>query len=223
MFLSKSVLQDHILTHENQTGGAAKRQNEENEDVSNKKRRVVSVGAAENFYNIEKISERKIEKFKTTASYYKITVNDLEVRGLQEILKALKKLFQSIINNITADIPPNDLIRMSMDNPELDYPIVMPCMRRSALTVDRILSEIEWVLQSYEQFVLDETFGVEFVHVHLLKGSGHKRKPYVDISRLLHNKKVSYKSETRMNCAVQGLLSQLWHVFRIILNGTILG
>ena len=151
IFTRQDAMEDHLFQHDVQTGGAAaKRQNEENEDVSNKKRRVVSVGAAEDFYNIEKISERKIEKFKTTASYYKITVNDLKVRGLQEILKALKKLFQSIINNITADIPPNDLIRMSMDNPELDYPIVMPFMRRSALTVDRILSEIERVLQSYE-------------------------------------------------------------------------
>ena len=204
IFTRQDAMEDHLFQHDVQTGGAAaKRQNEENEDISNKKRRVVSVGAAENFYNIEKISERKIEKFKTTASYYKITVNDLEVRGLQEILKALKKLFQSIINNITADIPPNDQIRMSMDNPELDYPIVMPFMRRSVLTVDRILSEIERVLQSYEQFVLDETFGVEFVHVHLLKGSGQKRKPYVDISRLLHNKKsiIQIRNKDELCCA----------------------
>ena len=189
MFISGNALENHLLTHKNQTGGAAKRPHEEDEERHTKKMRADRLSDSENLYNIEKVSERKIEKFNTTASYYKISVNDIEVQGIPEILKTLKKLFQSIINRIASDIPPNDLIRLTMDNPELDYPIVMPFMRRSTLSVDRILSEIERLLQSYEQFVLNETFGVEFVHVHLLTGSGQKRKPYVDISRLLDNKR----------------------------------
>ena len=53
IFTRQDAMEDHLFQHDVQTGGAAaKRQNEENEDVSNKKRRVVSVGAAENFYNI---------------------------------------------------------------------------------------------------------------------------------------------------------------------------
>ena len=48
---------------------------------------------------------------------------------------------------------------------------------------------IERVLQSYEQFVLDETFGIDLVHVDLTKGSGQKRKPYIDIQKLLDDKR----------------------------------
>ena len=203
VFISGNALDNHLLTHQNQTGGAAKRPREVDEERHTKKMRADRLSDSENLYNIEKVSERKIEKFNTTASYYKISVNDIEVQGIPEILKTLKKLFQSIINRIASDIPPNDLIRLTMDNPELDYPIVMPFMRRSALSVDRILSEIERVLQSYEQFVLDETFGVEFVHVHLLKGSGQKRKPYVDISRLLDNKRsiIQIRNKDELCCA----------------------
>ena len=51
------------------------------------------LGTPEKFYDIEKVSERKIEKFNTTASYYKISVKGLEVKGLPEILKTFKKLF----------------------------------------------------------------------------------------------------------------------------------
>lgn len=85
-------------------------------------------------------------------------------------------------------IEPSDLVRMSIDNQELDFPISLPFMRRSALTVDRILSEIERVLESYEQFVLDESLGIELIHVHLPGGDVSKRKPYVDLEKLLKDK-----------------------------------
>ena len=70
-----------------------------------------------------------------------------------------------------------------MDSPQLDYPIVLQFMRRTELTVNRVLSEIERVLQSYEEF------GMELVHVHMPSGSGSKRKPYVDFGRLLDEKR----------------------------------
>ena len=76
---------------------------------------------SESLYNIEQVSERKIDKFNITASYYKVAVKDFGVQGIPKILKTFKKLFESIINRIPSDIPPNDLIRLTMDNPELDY------------------------------------------------------------------------------------------------------
>lgn len=52
----------------------------------------------------------------------------------------------------------------------------------------RALSEIESVLQSYQQYVVDETFHVDIVHVQNPHGKGRQKKPYVDISRLLQSK-----------------------------------
>ena len=163
--MREDALEDHLRQHDSQTGGAAKRLHNEPDQGFYKRRKHELIHETERFYNIDKVSERKIEKFNTIASYFKISVKELEVRGLPEILKNLKHLFQSIIDHIASDISSQDLVRISMDNPELDYPIVLPFMRRNALTVDRLLSEIERVLQSYEQFVLDETFGIELVHV----------------------------------------------------------
>lgn len=147
VFISKDALEDHLNQHDNQTGGAAKRPNEDHGEGENKRRKEELIGEVDRFYKIQNVSERKIEKFNTSASYYKISVNDLDIRGLPEILKALKKLFQSIIDTIAKGLPSNDLVRISMDNPELDYPIVLPFIRRHELTVDRILTEIERVLQ----------------------------------------------------------------------------
>ena len=153
-----------------------------------KKRRLAHKDDPEEFYDIQKVKETHMEKFKTKATYYKVSFRNLEIENMSEILKTLRILFQSIIDNLTLSMEPSDLVRLSIDNQELDFPISLPFMRRSALTVDRILSEIERVLQSYEQFVLDESLGIELIHVHLPGGGVSKRKPYVDLEKLLKDK-----------------------------------
>jgi len=89
-----------------------------------------------------------------------------------------------------------------MDNPELDYSIVLPFVRRSALTIERLLAEIESVLQSYEQFVIDETFGIELVHVQSTSGSGYRRN-FVDIIKMVKKKQniIQMKSGDKLCCA----------------------
>ena len=175
---------------ENQEGGGvAKRQKMEQEPSS--------------FYDIEKVGEKKIEKFRSTATYYKVSINDMEVDGLSNILKTLKQVFRSILNDITQMIPDTDLVRISMDNPELDFPITLEFMPRRELTAERILSEIERVLQSYQQFVVDETFHIDIVHVQNPHGKGNPKKPYVDISRLLQSKGsvLQIRNQDKLCCA----------------------
>ena len=77
-----------------------------------------------------------------------------------------------------------ELVRLSIDNPELELPITLECMRRSELTVEKLLSEIERVLQSYQQFVVNEAFRIDIVHVQNPHEKGHPKKPYLDIARL---------------------------------------
>lgn len=194
-----------MLRNHGQVGGAAKRPSEDStESTANiKRRRLERDDDPAQYYNMLKVSEKKIEKFNTSASYYKISFNDLEVTGLGEILKTLKIIFQSIIDRATQEISSSDLVRVSVDNPELDFPIVLPFMKRSAFTVNRLLSEIERVLQSYEQFVLDESIGIELVHVHIPSGRGFKKQPFVDLHKLLHNKRsiIQIRNSDEICCA----------------------
>lgn len=147
VFTRRDALDEHFKQHDQVGGGAVKRpiEDKENDNVT-KRQKLDKNDNPNDFYDIRKVSERKIEKFKTSATYYNISVKDIEFRDLSNILKSLKILFQSIIDKVAEDIPSNDLVRVSMDNPELDFPIVLPFMRRSALTVERILTEIERVL-----------------------------------------------------------------------------
>lgn len=203
VFISEDALNRHIQGYHEQIGGGAKRARGISPPPNQGKRqKLQKTDNSEEFFDIVKVSEKKIEKFKATAIYYKVAVKDIELRDLPNILKSLKILFQSILDRITVDIPSNDLVRVSMDNPELDYPIVLPFMRRSALTVDRLLSEIERVLQSYEQFVVDETFGIELVHVQTASGSGYKQN-HVDIIKMMENKRsiIQIKNKDTLCCA----------------------
>lgn len=52
---------------------------------------------------------------------------------------------------------PTYLIMLSVQCPELDFPITIPFMKVSQLLVETLLQEIERVLQSCEQFVLDDS------------------------------------------------------------------
>jgi hypothetical protein len=54
-------------------------------------------------------------------------------------------------------------------------------MKLSQLNAERFLSGIERVLQSYEQFVLDETLEIELNNVSLPSGGTGKRCKYVDL------------------------------------------
>lgn len=58
----------------------------------------------------------------------------------------------------------------------------------SHLNSDSLLSEIERVLQSFEQFVLDESLDIEIVHVSLPSGGVGKRCRFVKIDKLIQTK-----------------------------------
>ena len=190
VFSTENILSRHKAENHQQVGaGALKRSNDSApHEPELKKQRLTRRDNPEEFYDIQKVKDTNMEKIKTKATYFKVSFKNLEIEDMSEILKTLRTLFQSIIDNLTMSMEPSDLVRLSIDNQELDFPISLPFMRRSALTVDRLLSEIERVLQSYEQFVLDESLGIEMIHVRLPGGGVSKRKPYVDLERLLKDK-----------------------------------
>lgn len=90
-----------------------------------------------------------------------------------------------------------DLVCLTVQCPELDYPISLPFMRVAQLSADRLLSEIERVLQSYEEFVVDQSLEIEVIHVKLPSGKGNKKKCYVDLEKSLKEKKSFIKINNR--------------------------
>lgn len=200
LFTRQEQLNEHRQQHYAQYGGALKRpaENNENEEPL-PKRRLTAENNPEHFYSIQIIKETQIPKFQTKSTNYRVTFQELDVKSLPEILRTLKILFQSIIDNITHFIDKTDLVRLSVECPELDFPISIPFIKMGDLNADRILSEIERVLQSYEQFVLDETLEIELIHVKLPTGGVGKRCHFVDLQKMMKDKKnVSSESQIKI-------------------------
>jgi hypothetical protein len=57
------------------------------------------------------------------------------------------------------------------------------------LTVDRFMAEIERVLQSHEEFVIDESLIFEVTLVDMANGGTRKRCKFVNTQKFLQNKK----------------------------------
>ena len=127
-------------------------------------------------YDITQTSQKRVAKFNTTATDYLLTVKDLRVHGLREVLNLLDAIFSSILVNITKGMLPTDQVRFVMHSPQLSYPISLPFMPLRNLTATRIMFEIERVLQSNEQFSLDGSVHVNLIHVAMPSGGKSKIK-----------------------------------------------
>ncbi|CAC5374270.1 unnamed protein product [Mytilus coruscus] len=69
---------------------------------------------------------------------------------------------------------------------EEDWIYCSDCNRH--FNVETLLREIERVLQSYEQFVLDDSLEIEMTHVELPVGGTRKQGKYVDLERFMKTK-----------------------------------
>ena len=81
-----------------------------------------------------------------------------------------------------------DLIRLTVQCPDLDYPISPLFMRVAQLSAD-LLYEIERVQQSYEEFVVNQSLEIEVILVKMPSGKGYKKKSYVDLEKSLKEKR----------------------------------
>ena len=190
-------LQRH-MAEKHQIGRGQKRPAETATDVA---KRLRVNHDPEKFYTINKIKEQYIEKFRTTGTTYKVTFKDIEVT--ENIVSTLKKLFTAIFKDLTKNAKPSDLIRMVVQSPSLDYPIVIPFGRLPTLTADLFMSEIGRVVQSHEEFVIDESLIIEVTIVDMPDGGAQKRCKFVNTEKFLVDKRcvIRIRNDDNLCCA----------------------
>jgi hypothetical protein len=83
--------------------------------------------------------------------------------SIQVILSSIQKSAfatwkeDSVLTDVTKGMQEEDLVQVTLECPDLDFPIRLPFMQMNQLTSELLLTEIERVLQSNEQFVLIPT------------------------------------------------------------------
>jgi hypothetical protein len=146
---------------------------------------------------------RRERRFNTESNEYRVTINELNVQSVPDILKTIQNLFDSILTDVTKGIQEKDLVLVTLECPYLDFPIRLPFMQMNQLTNELLLTEIERVQQSNEQFVLDHCVQLNITHVSFPKGGTGKRCDYVDTERFLKEKRciIQIQNKDDMCCS----------------------
>ncbi len=145
--------------------------------------------SVESFYTISGVRQVKSKKFRTTAMNYSVKFNDLEDLDLVQESLNVRIIFDQLLGDVTSGMEESDLVRFVLRTEQLDKPISLPFMSVSRLTPERVFSQIERVVQSHQEFRLDESVIVDIVHVEMPQGSGKRKRDNIDLESYLESKR----------------------------------
>jgi hypothetical protein len=141
---------------------------------------------AENNFTVTNVKQVKVKKFGTTSTDYTVQFTDTFARlELSRFHDRLRGIFESLLDTITRDIPEHDQVRFVLHSPQLEKPI----MTLSRLTTERVLAQIERVIQSNHEFRLIDSVEVNLVHVEMPNGGRGSKRFEINLEKHLINKK----------------------------------
>ena len=141
------------------------------------------------FYQKESVTKHKSKKFRMTATDHTIRFNNvLNELDLIESYERTQTIFEHLLKDVTRDMNEKDHVRFVLRSDQLDTPISMPFMPVEQLTAERVFSQIERVIQSNQDFRLNDTVTVDIIHVESPQGSGRSKRTTLNIREYLRKK-----------------------------------
>ena len=141
------------------------------------------------FY-IESVRQVYTKKFKTNATSYRIQFTSVlandEITSLHE---RLHEIFQQILYETVGGVPPQDQVRFVLHSNQLDKPIHFPFMPAERLTTEQILAKFEQVIQSNQEFRLNDTVEINVIHVSMPIGGKRSKRSEVNLGKHLEKKR----------------------------------
>ena len=175
-------------TNENevQMGRGEKRKNADETESENEQ------DEGQYYYTMESRRKYYSKKFGMTATDHRVRFNNvLADRDLLESYESTLKIFHHLLEEVTEGMAPNDQVRFILRSEQLDTPISLPFMTVEQLNAERVYSELERVIQSNQDFRLNDTVTIDINHVKTPQGSGKSRVKRItlNIREYLNNKK----------------------------------
>ena len=173
---------DNDLSGE-QTGRGEKRKSDEQS---------LPAESGEYYYNIETVKKHHSKKFGMTATDHIIRFNNvLHDVDLLESHERTQAIFHRLLADVTRDMDKKDQIRFVLRSEQLDTPISIPFLPVERFTTERIFSQIERVIQSNQDFRLNDTVTIDIIHVLAPEGSGKSKvkRTTLNIREYLKKKK----------------------------------
>ena len=96
---------------------------------------------------------------------------------------------EHILDDTVGDVPSHDQVRMIIHSTQLKTPISFPFKPAQTLTTERILSEVQRVVQSNQHFRLNDTVDVNVIHVSMPSGDKRGRRTEMSLEKHLEKKR----------------------------------
>ena len=160
--LIRSINEDEVL---NQAGRGGKRKSDDQDEEPQ-----------HDYYEIQPPRERQSKKFGMKAMDHIVRFNNgLNDVDLLESQERIHDIFHHLLEDVTKDMNPNDQVRFILRSDQLQTPIAIPFLPLEKLTTEKVLSHVEKVIQSNEEFRLNDTVTIDIIHVEMPQGSGKSR------------------------------------------------
>ena len=165
----------------NQTGRGQKRKNDDQDEEPQ-----------HDYYEMKTARKHHLKKFDMTATTHTVRFNNgLKDVDLLESQQRTHAIFHHLLEDVTTGMNPNDRVRFVLRSDQLQTPISIPFLPVEKLSTEKVLSHVEKVVQSNEQFRLNDMVTVDIIHVEMPQGSGKSklRRTTYDIREYLKKKK----------------------------------
>ena len=164
----------NIDEDEVQTGRGEKCKSQENESDDEEPLSTESEDEqGQYYYHLESRKKYYSKKFGMSATDHKVRFNNvLADFDLLESYESTLKIFHHLLEEVTEGMPPNDKVRFILRSEQLETPISLPFMTVQKLNTERVFSQIERVIQSNQEFRLNDTVTIDINHVKAPEGRG---------------------------------------------------
>ena len=131
----------------------------------------------QDYYQIKPVRDHHSHKFNMTAKNYSVRFNNvLDDVDLLESRKRTYGIFDHLIKDVTKGMNSYDQVRFVLSSKQLQTPIAIPFCPLEELTTEKVLSHVEKVVQSNEEFRLNTTVNIDLIRVEMPQGSGRRSK-----------------------------------------------
>ena len=176
--LIRSINEDEVL---NQMGRGEKRKSDDQDEEPQ-----------QDYYRIKPVRKHHSQKFNMTAKNYSVHFNNvLNDVNLLESRNRTYGIFDHLIKDVTEGMNSTDQVRFVLSSNQLQTPIAIPFCPLEELTTEKVLSHVEKVVQSNEEFRLNTTVNIDVIRVEMPQGSGRSnvKRQIVNIRDYLKKKK----------------------------------
>ena len=154
------------------------------------KRKAENQDVEQDYYQIKPVRDYHSQKFNMTAKNYGVRFNNqLDNVNLLESQNRTYGIFDSLIKDVTEGMNSTDQVRFVLSSNQLQTPIALPFCPLEELTTEKVLSHVEKVVQSNEEFRLNDTVNIDIIRVEMPRGSGKTKRTTLNIRDYLGKKK----------------------------------